>query len=55
MKVFQKESSLKGENLLLEEQILSFKEKGGKIDNGRVASPESVSFTLCTVFVCHST
>ena len=40
------QSALKGMNLLLEEQILSFKSgprfvHGGKTENGRVTSPES--------------
>ena len=39
-------STLKGKNLLLLEQILIFKvdstEKGGKNENGKVVSPESV-------------
>ena len=43
-------STLKGENLLLEEQILNFKskplEKASKYANDRVTSPESVSLHL---------
>ena len=43
-------STLKGKNLLLEEQILSFKSRPlltkGKNESGRVVSPESVSIYL---------
>ena len=50
MKPFQNGVYLKGKNLLLGEQILSFKsdpiEKRDKDENGRVASPESVSIHL---------
>ena len=46
VKPFEKESTLKRKNLLLEEQILSFMSllplRKGKYENYRVASPESV-------------
>ena len=48
--------TLKGKNLLLWEQIFSFKcrpstEKGGKNENDRVASPESVTIHLSNIYV----
>ena len=50
-KPFQNDSAIKGKNLLQREQMLYFYEltplgKGGLKDNGRVASPESVTIHL---------